>query len=100
MADRGEGDPGFTLGTSARSMPKVPRIETQGSLVVAGRTCMQYPSWRLWSVLVSVLAIPFIFVGVLYIWATIDESLGSREVSQYIRDHQSIVSQRLKNPKV
>ena len=68
--------------------------------MVAGRTRMQSSSWRTRSALISALAIPVIFVGVLRIWGKIDESLGSREVSQYIRDHQSIVSQRLKNPKV
>jgi len=48
----------------------------------------------------SVLAAPVVFVGILFIWAKIDESLGSREVSQYIRDHQAIVRQRLENLKV
>jgi hypothetical protein len=61
---------------------------------------MQSSSWRTTSAIVSALAIPVIFVGVLRIWGKIDASLDSREVSQYIRDHQSIVSQRLKNPKV
>ncbi len=50
--------------------------------------------------ILSLLAIPVVFVGVLFTWGRIDEWIGSREVSQYIRDHQSIVSQRLKDPKV
>jgi hypothetical protein len=61
--------------------------------MVAGRTSMQYPSWRLWSVLVSALAIPVVFVGVLYIWAKIDESLGSREVSQFISQQRRAFQQ-------
>jgi hypothetical protein len=52
------------------------------------------------SALLSLLAILVVFLGVLFIWGQIDECFGSREVSQFIRDHQSIVSQRLKNPKV
>ncbi len=52
------------------------------------------------SAILSLLAIPVVFLGVLFTWGQIDEWIGSREVSQYIRDHQSIVSQRLKDPKV
>ncbi len=52
------------------------------------------------SAIVSLLAVPVVFLGVLLTWGQIDEWFGSREVSQFIRDHQSIVSQRLKNPKV
>jgi hypothetical protein len=61
---------------------------------------MQFPSWRTTAAVVSALAVPVIFVGILRICGKIDESLGSREVSRYIRDHQSIVTQRLENPKV
>jgi hypothetical protein len=53
---------------------------------------------------VSGLATPIIFVGILLIWRAIDQKvnqwLGSREVSQYIRDHQSIVTRRLEHPNV
>ena len=52
------------------------------------------------SAILSLLAIPVVFLGVLFTWGRIDEWIGSREVSQYIRDHQSIVSRRLKDPKV
>ena len=61
---------------------------------------MQFPSWRTTAAVASALAVPVVFVGILRICGKIDESLGSREVSQYIRDHQSIVTQRLENPKV
>jgi hypothetical protein len=49
---------------------------------------------------VSVSLVPIVFLGIIIIWAKIDGFLGSREVSRYIRDHQSIVSQRLSDPKV
>lgn len=52
------------------------------------------------SAILSLLAIPVVFLGVLFTWGRIDQWIGSREVSQYIRDHQSIVSQHLNDPKV
>ena len=61
---------------------------------------MQFPSWRTTAAVVSALAVPVVFVGILRIRGKIGESLGSREVSRYIRDHQSLVTQRLENPKV
>lgn len=61
---------------------------------------MQTTSWRTTAAVVSALGMPFVFVGILFVWFKIDESLGWREVSQYIRDHQSIVAQCLKNPSV
>jgi hypothetical protein len=50
--------------------------------------------------LLSLLATPVVFLGVLLTWGQIDKWIGSRAVSRYIRNHQSIVSQRRKNPKV
>jgi hypothetical protein len=61
---------------------------------------MEALSRTIWSAFVSLLAIPVVFLGVLFTWAQIDKWIGSREVSEYIRAHQSIVSERLKNPKV
>jgi hypothetical protein len=61
---------------------------------------MKSTSWRATAAVVSAFGIPVIFLAILFVWAKIDESLGWREVSEYIRDHQSIIEQRLKNPKV
>jgi hypothetical protein len=61
---------------------------------------METLSRTIWSALVSLLAVPVVFVGVLFIWGQIDEWFGSREVSIFIREHRSLVTQRLKNPKV
>ncbi len=61
---------------------------------------MQSISWPTTAAVVSALGIPVVFDGILYVWSIIDESLGRREVSLHIRDHQSIITQRLKNPKV
>jgi hypothetical protein len=61
---------------------------------------MRPTSWRTTAAVLSVVAVPFLFFGILFIWTEIDELLGSREVSRYIRDHQSIVTRRLNNPKV
>jgi hypothetical protein len=63
-------------------------------------TRIQSRSWRARAAVVSAIAIPVVFVGIVFAWAKVDESLGLREVSQYIRDHQSVVTERLKNQKV
>jgi hypothetical protein len=49
---------------------------------------------------VSVSLVPIVFLGIIITWAKIDGFLGSREVSRYIKDHQSVVSRRLSDPKV
>jgi hypothetical protein len=49
---------------------------------------------------IPILAIPLVFIAIIVIWAKVDEFLGYREVSRYIRDHRSLVARRLENPKV
>jgi hypothetical protein len=74
--------------------------QDHGSKVIAESALLEAISRTFRSAILSLLAIPVVFLGVLFTWGRIDEWIGSREVSQYIRDHQSIVSQRLKDPKV
>jgi hypothetical protein len=61
---------------------------------------MQPTSWHTNAAVLSVVSVPFLFFGILFTWTKIDEFLGSREVSRYIRDHQSIVTRRLQDPKI
>jgi transcriptional regulator with XRE-family HTH domain len=49
---------------------------------------------------ISVILIPVIFLSITSTWEFIDAFLGSREVSRYIKDHQSVVARRLNDPKV
>jgi transcriptional regulator with XRE-family HTH domain len=49
---------------------------------------------------ISIILIPVIFLSITSAWNFIDAFLGSREVSRYIKDHQSVVTQRLNDPKV
>jgi hypothetical protein len=74
--------------------------ENKVGMILAGRTRPVSFPWFAILAIASALAVPLVFVGVLYVWAEIDKSVASREVSQYIRDHQSILSKRLTNPKV
>ncbi len=61
---------------------------------------MPVPWLRALAVTVSILSIPVLFFGCFYAHIVCDEYLGSIEVSNFIQDHGSLVSERLKDPKV
>jgi hypothetical protein len=66
----------------------------------AREVSMSYLSPRERAVTVSLLIVPSAFLAILIVWRVVDVQLGTREVSRFIREHQGIVAQRLKDPKV
>jgi hypothetical protein len=61
---------------------------------------MRSTDWRLVEAVVSVFAIPVVFVGIMFVWIQVNRFRGIREVSWYVRQHQSLVARHLQNPKV
>jgi hypothetical protein len=41
-----------------------------------------------------------IFFGIIFGWRFIDETLGKREVARFIADHEAVVAEKLRDPRV
>jgi len=45
-------------------------------------------------------SIPCVFLTTLAVWAAVDNALGAREVSRFLREHRALVARRLTDPRV
>ena len=55
-------------------------------------------TWR--AIFLLLLCTFAIFFGIIFGWRLIDEYLGKREVARFIADHESVVAERLQDPRV
>lgn len=66
----------------------------------AGMVQMDDASRRALAAVVSVFLVPFGFIAIFNVWSAIDNLLGAREVSRFIREHRTLVAERLLDPRV
>lgn len=55
---------------------------------------------RIVRILLAILWAPVVFLSICVGWGVVDTALASWEVSNYIRHHQTLVAQRLADPRV